>query len=64
MEENLTEEGKIRLAYHIGLKLKNSGLNEDVIYARLEKQGFSEVLAKEVASNVMLESKKARHQAY
>ena len=39
-------------AYLDGLKLKNSGLSEEVIYARLEKQGFSEALAREVARAV------------
>ena len=60
MKEELTEEGKTRKAYQEGLKLQKSGLNEDVIYARLEKQGFSVALAREVASNVMLEKKKGQ----
>ncbi len=40
-------------AYLAGLKLKNSGLSEEVIYARIEKQGFSEELARRVARDVM-----------
>ncbi len=44
-----------RKAYLEGLKLKNSGLDQEIIYARLEKQGIPEELAKEVAKNVMLE---------
>lgn len=60
MEENLTEEGKMRKAYLLGLKWKKAGLNEDIIYARLEKQGFSVKLAREVASNVILEGKKVQ----
>jgi hypothetical protein len=58
MNEELTEESKTRKAYQEGLKLQKSGLNEEVIYARLEKQGFSVSLAREVASNVILEKKK------
>jgi len=45
-------------AYLAGLKLKNSGLSEEVIYARLEKQGFSEELAKRVARDVIKENEK------
>lgn len=39
-------------AYLAGLKLKNSGLSEEIIYVRLEKQGFPEELARKVASDV------------
>ena len=45
-----------RKAYLAGLKLKHSGLNEEVIYARLEKQGFSEELAKQDARDVIREN--------
>lgn len=45
-------------AYYQGLKFKNSGLEEEVIYAKLEKQGIPMDLAKEVAKNVILERKK------
>ena len=34
-------------AYLAGLKLKHTGLSEEVIYARLEKQGFSEELSRQ-----------------
>jgi hypothetical protein len=43
-------------AYLAGLKLKHSGLSEQVIYARLEKQGFSEELARQVARDVIREN--------
>ncbi len=43
-------------AYKEALKFK--ALEEDVIYAKLEKQGFPINLAKEVASNVAIEGKK------
>lgn len=39
-------------AYLAGLKLKNQGLSEEVIYVRLEKQGFPEDLARKVAKDV------------
>ena len=43
-------------AYLAGLKLKHSGLTEEIIYARLEKQGFPEDLAKKVAKDVIKEN--------
>lgn len=45
-------------AYLAGLKLKNSGLSEEIIYARLEKQGFSEELSRQVARDVFIEMEK------
>lgn len=45
-------------AYLAGLKLKHSGLSEEVIYVRLEKQGFSEELARQVARDVIRENEK------
>lgn len=59
MEENETEEGLKMRAYSLGLKLKHSGLDADVIYARLEKQGIPENLARQVASDVMIERRKS-----
>lgn len=44
-----------RKAYVEGLKLKNTSLDEGVIYAKLEKQGIPAELAKEVARNVIIE---------
>lgn len=46
-----------RDAYLRGLKLKNTGLDEETISIRLEKQGISSELAKEVAKNVFLQRK-------
>jgi Flp pilus assembly protein TadB len=57
-EREETYEGLELRAYALGLKLKNSGLDGETIYARLEKQGIPEDLAKEVASNVIIERKK------
>ena len=46
-----------RDAYLKGLKLKSTGLDEETIFARLEKQGIEYNLAKEVAKNVFLQRK-------
>ena len=53
-----TSDSIRRKAYHEGLKFKNSGLEEVVIYAKLEKQGIPIDLAKEVAMNVVIERNK------
>ncbi len=53
-----TSDSIKRKAYHEGLKFKNSGLEEVVIYAKLEKQGIPIDLAKEVAMNVVMERNK------
>ncbi len=58
-KEKETEEGLMRRAYSLGLKLKNSGLEEEIIYARLEKQGIPEELAMQVARDVMIERQKS-----
>ena len=52
MDESLKKQ-----AYSQGLKLKNTGIGEEGIYARLEKQGIPENLARQVAKNVMLQKK-------
>ena len=53
-----TSDSMKRRAYQEGLKYKNSGLEEVVIYAKLEKQGIPIDLAKEVAMNVVIERNK------
>jgi hypothetical protein len=50
-------------AYLVGLKLKHAGLSEEVIYARLEKQGFSEALARQVARDVIRENEREQMKA-
>ena len=52
------DEETRRSAYMKGLQLKQAGLDAETIYARLEKQGFHPDLAKEVASNIMLQRQK------
>ena len=44
-----------RDAYRKGLALKNTGLDEEIICIRLEKQGVPYELAKEVAKNVFMQ---------
>ena len=50
-----TEEGQLRRAYSIAFKLKNSNLDSEIIYARLEKQGISEEIAKKVIADLSTE---------
>jgi hypothetical protein len=45
-------------AYLAGLKLKKSGLSEELIYVRLEKQGFPEELSRKVARDVFNQAEK------
>jgi hypothetical protein len=58
LDESETEEGLMRRAYSMGMKLKNSGLDQELIYVRLEKEGIPESLAREVANNMAIETKK------
>jgi hypothetical protein len=53
MENNTTESIK-REAYAKALNFKNTGLDPEAIYARLEKQGFPEDIARDVAKNVVM----------
>ncbi|MEZ4851700.1 MAG: hypothetical protein R3B93_24425 [Bacteroidia bacterium] len=55
---NETEEGLKRRAYIMGLELKNSNLDKETIYARLEKKGIPAELAWQVADDIMIERKK------
>jgi hypothetical protein len=52
--DNTTIESIKREAYSKALKFKNTGLDSEAIYARLEKQGVPEDIAREVAKNVVL----------
>ena len=56
--EELTEGELKKKAYLAALRLKNAGLDPETIYARLEKQGIPEELAKQVARDVMIERKR------
>lgn len=52
-----TEEGLKLRAYSEAMKLKHQGLEKDIIYARLEKQGIPEELALEVSNNIFIQQK-------
>ena len=54
-EDIETEEGQLRRAYSIAFKLKNSNLDSEIIYARLEKQGISDEIAKKVIADLSTE---------
>ncbi len=47
-------------AYMAGYELKLKGLSEDVIYARLEKQGFPEEIARKVANDIFMDNEKEK----
>jgi coproporphyrinogen III oxidase-like Fe-S oxidoreductase len=57
-KEELTAEELKKKAYLMGLRLKNSGLDAETIYARLEKQGIPEELARQVAKDTLIERKR------
>ena len=57
-KEELTEGELKKKAYLMGLRLKNSGMDAETIYARLEKQGIPEELARQVARDTMIERKR------
>jgi len=47
-----------RKAYLEGMKLKKAGLDNEVIYARLEKQGIPDELIKNVLQNMSIQRKR------
>lgn len=47
-----------RRAYLEGMKIKKAGLDNEVIYARLEKQGFPDELIKTVLKNMSIQQKR------
>ena len=56
--EQLTESELRKKAYLIGLRLKDSGLDAETIFARLDKAGIPEAMAKQVVNDVLIERKK------
>ncbi|MDB4923837.1 hypothetical protein [Mucilaginibacter sp.] len=46
-----------RKAYLEGMKLRKAGLDNEVIYARLEKQGIPDELIKNVLQNMSIQKK-------
>lgn len=57
-KEELTQEEIKKKAYLKALRLKNSGLDAETIYARLEKQGIPEDMAREVVRDILIERKR------
>ncbi|MGC3945808.1 MAG: hypothetical protein QM762_15005 [Chryseolinea sp.] len=55
--EELTESELRKKAYLIALRLKNSGLDAEAVYARLEKQGIPEEMAKRIAFDTQVQRK-------
>lgn len=56
--EELTPGELKKKAMLMALRLKNSGLDAETIYARLEKQGIPEEMAKQIAYNSQVERKR------
>ena len=54
----MTQGDLKKKAYLIGLRLKSSGLDGEAIYARLEKQGIPEEMAKDVVKDILIERKR------
>ncbi|WP_448699957.1 hypothetical protein ACFGVR_22640 [Mucilaginibacter sp. AW1-3] len=52
MDETLKKK-----AYLEGLRLKNTGYDNEVIFARLEKQGIPEDIARQVIQNLSIQQK-------
>lgn len=53
-----------REAYSTAMKLKRAGLDNEIIYARLEKQNIPEQLIAEIIKNISIEKKKkVEHEA-
>jgi hypothetical protein len=57
-DENLTESELKKKAYLIVLRLRNSELDMEAIFARLEKQGISEEIARQVIRDVIIQAKR------
>lgn len=51
-KEELTPEEIKKKAYLMALRLKNSGLDAETIYARLEKEGIPDDMAREVVRDM------------
>jgi VIT1/CCC1 family predicted Fe2+/Mn2+ transporter len=51
------DDGLKNKAYLEGTRLKNAGMDDEVIYARLEKQGIPDELARNVIKNLNVQKK-------
>jgi hypothetical protein len=56
--EELTPNELKKKAYLMALRLRSSGLDAETVYARLEKQGIPEELARQVAYDTIVEIKR------
>ena len=56
----MTEETLKRKAYSLAMKLKSEGLEDEVILARLEKQGIPDELSIKVLTNMGLQAQTVR----
>lgn len=56
-EDELSESEIRKKAYLAGMRLKSSGHDAEAIYARLEKQGFSEDIARQVVRDLIIQRK-------
>lgn len=57
-EDELSESELRKKAYLMGMRPKSSGQDAETIYAKLEKQGITQELAKEVVRDLMKEEKR------
>ena len=54
----MTDQTLKRKAFSLAMKLQKSGMEQEVIFARLEKEGIPNELAKEVLRNINLQANK------
>jgi hypothetical protein len=56
--KNLTDSELMKMALLSIQRLKNSGYDREIIYARLEKQGIPDHIAKEALKDINIEKKR------
>lgn len=54
------DEGLKNKAYLEGMRLKKAGMDDEVIYARLEKQGIPDELARNVIKNLNVQKRQEK----
>ena len=60
LENEEFDETTLRSAYSEAMKLRRQGLDNEIVYARMEKQGYPEALIVRVLKNITAERRK-RH---
>ena len=63
MDTSKYDESLKREVYSKAMKLRDARMNRELIYVRLEKQGYPEDLIKEVLINMGLQQRKEMEQA-